>query len=71
MSVQSTAVEATTTATATAVKVTPPLAVTGMQILGYGLSDWVLLLTLIYTAIQLGFLLFDRFKKHSVARKKK
>ena len=35
------------------VKVAPPLTVTGMTILGYPMSDWVLALTAVYTLLQI------------------
>ena len=34
-------------------KATPPLTVTGMTALGYDISEWVLLATLIYTVLQI------------------
>lgn len=36
-----------------AVKAAPPLAITGMTVMGFPMSDWVLLLTAIYTTIQI------------------
>ena len=38
---------------ADAVKVAPPLTVTGMTVMGYPMSDWVFALTAIYTALQI------------------
>ena len=38
-------------------KTTPPIAVAGMNILGFPMSDWVLLLTAIYTLIQIAILI--------------
>lgn len=49
-------------------KVAPPIAVTGMQFMGYAVADWVMLLTLLYTIVQLGLLLWDRFKKNGTRR---
>ena len=43
-----------------AVKATPPLTVGGLTFFGVGLSDWVLLATMIYTALQVFFLLRDK-----------
>lgn len=34
-------------------KAAPPLTVTGMSVLGYTISEWVLLLTAIYTLLQI------------------
>lgn len=44
-----------------ATKAIPPLVVGGITLLGVGLSDWVLFLTIIYTAFQLYFLLRDKW----------
>ena len=38
---------------ADAAKAAPPITVTSMSALGFTMSDWVLLLTAIYTAIQI------------------
>lgn len=35
-----------------AMKAAPPVSVTGLSLAGVGLSDWVLLATLIYTVLQ-------------------
>ena len=43
-------------------KVAPPLAVSSMTLFGYGLSDWVLLATLVYTLVQLAILVYRFFK---------
>ena len=34
-------------------KVTPPVVATGMTVAGYPLSDWLVLLTIIYTLLQI------------------
>ena len=39
------------------VKAIPPLSVTGMTFLGFPMSDWVLALTAIYTAMQIALLM--------------
>ena len=36
-----------------AMKAAPPLAITGMTLLGFPMSDWVFALTAIYTAFQI------------------
>ncbi len=38
-------------------KVTPPVVVSGMVIAGYPLQDWLIVLTIIYTIIQIVLLL--------------
>lgn len=35
------------------IKVAPPVAITSMSLAGYPMSDWVLLLTAIYTLLQI------------------
>ena len=48
-----------------AVKAAPPLTVGGLTMWGVGLSEWVLILTAIYTVLQIYFLLRDRLgQKH-------
>ena len=42
------------------VKVAPPIAVTGMHFLGYGVADWVLALTAVYTILQIVVLVRDK-----------
>lgn len=44
-----------------ATKAAPALTVGGLTLFGVGLSDWVLLATLIYTVLQVGFLLRDKW----------
>ena len=44
-----------------AIKASPALTVGGLTLFGVGLSDWVLLATLIYTILQVGFLLRDKW----------
>jgi hypothetical protein len=41
-------------------KLTPPAAVSGTVLLGYPLQSWVLYATLIYTALNVFFLLRDK-----------
>lgn len=54
----------TTHAVAEISKATPPIAVGGLTLFGVGLSDWVLILTLIYTILQIGFLIRDKVWRH-------
>ena len=41
-------------------KAAPALTVGGLTLFGVGLADWVLLATLVYTVLQVGFLLRDK-----------
>lgn len=43
-----------------AARAAPTLTVGGLTLFGVGLSDWVLLATLIYTVLQVFFLLRDK-----------
>lgn len=45
-------------------KATPPITVGGLTLFGVGLSDWVLLLTAVYTILQIGFLVRDKVWRH-------
>lgn len=48
-----------------AVKAAPPITVGGLTLWGVGLSEWVLILTAIYTILQIYFLLRDKLgQKH-------
>lgn len=38
----------------------PPVSVTALTLAGIGLQDWVLILTLIYTVLQIGWFVFDK-----------
>ena len=46
-------------------KAAPPLTVTGMTIMGFPISDWVLLLTAVYTGLQITLL----FRRLVIARR--
>lgn len=46
-----------------AAKAAPPVTVTGLTIFGYPLPEVVMLMTLIYTTVQLLLLLWDRVRK--------
>ena len=41
-------------------KAAPALTVGGLTLFGVGLADWVLIVTLVYTLLQVGFLLRDK-----------
>lgn len=43
-----------------AVKAAPPVTVVGMTLGGVSLQEWVLILTAVYTVLQLGFLIRDK-----------
>lgn len=47
--------------TVEAVKAGPAIAVSGLTFMGVGLSDWLILLTIVYTIAQLGFLIRDKW----------
>jgi hypothetical protein len=49
---------------ASAVKVAPPVSVTGATLLGYPIADWALWATLLYTLLQIVFLLKDKLFTH-------
>lgn len=48
-----------------AAKAIPPVTVGITTILGFTLSDWVLLLTIVYTGLQIFFLVRDRIRKRN------
>lgn len=48
-----------------AVKASPTLTVGGLTLFGVGLSDWVLIATLIYTGLQVYVLVRDKFVKRN------
>lgn len=47
--------------TAEVMKMTPPAAVAGLTIAGIALSDWLLMFTLLYTILNVFFLLRDKW----------
>jgi hypothetical protein len=51
---------------AEAVKASPPLTVAGLTIYGVGLQDWILILTAIYTVIQIFILIRDKLLTQEV-----
>jgi predicted benzoate:H+ symporter BenE len=44
-----------------AIKASPTITVGGLTLFGVGLADWVLILTIGYTALQIFFLLRDKW----------
>ena len=50
------------------VRAAPSVTVGGLTLFGVGLADWVLIITLIYTVLQIYFLLRDRWYKPRKAR---
>lgn len=43
-----------------AVKAAPPVSMVGMHFLGYGIADWLVAVTLVYTILQVVVLLRDK-----------
>lgn len=43
-------------------KAAPPVSVSGMALAGVPLSEWVIILTLIYTALQLAWFIYSKLK---------
>lgn len=43
-----------------AYKATPPVTVTALSLGGVGLSQWVLVVTLVYTVLQMGWFIYDK-----------
>ena len=48
-------------------KVTPPITITGLTILGFPVSDVVLLLTAIYTLLQIALLVRRMIRDHAAS----
>lgn len=46
-----------------AIKAAPPITVGGLTMWGVSLSEWVLILTAIYTVLQIYFLLRDKLRQ--------
>lgn len=61
--------DTTRDAIASAVKVAPPIAVTGMHFLGYGIAEWVLALTAVYTILQIVILIRDKIYYSELKRR--
>ena len=45
-------------------KVTPPVAATGMTLAGYPLADWLILVTILYTVLQIAVLAHKWYLQH-------
>ena len=41
----------------------PPVTVTGLSMFGVGLADWLILVTIVYTVLQIVFLVRDRMRR--------
>ncbi len=41
----------------------PPVAITGLTLMGVGLSDWVMIVTLLWLALQIGYFVYSKFFK--------
>ena len=48
---------------AEAAKAAPAIAVSGMSLWGYPLSDWLIIITIVYTLVQLVLLIEKRIKQ--------
>lgn len=55
---------------AAAAKLTPTITVSGLTLGGVGLADWVLVLTALYTVLQILFLLRDRLGKRNGSKRR-
>lgn len=55
---------------ASAVKSIPPVSVASATLLGYPMADWVMLLTIIYTVLQIFALVRDKFLPNRRKQKK-
>lgn len=42
-------------------KAAPPVSITGLTLAGVQLSDWVLILTALYTILQIGWFVYSKF----------
>jgi hypothetical protein len=51
------------------IKASPSITVGTMTVMGVQISDWVLILTIIYTAMQILFLLRDKWWRQRVKKK--
>lgn len=56
--------------TATMVKIAPPVAAAGAILFGIPLSQWALILTIIYTSLMIGAFIYDRFIKKPPPRRR-
>ena len=54
-----------------AVKALPPVGVTGTLFLGLPLSEWLVILTIIYTVLQIGYLIYNMVHKEKTKLKAK
>lgn len=54
---------------ASAIKAAPPVTVTSLAVKGIALADWVLILTIVYTALQIVRLLCDWLKPGKASRR--
>jgi hypothetical protein len=54
---------------ASAVKAAPPVSMVGMHFLGYGIADWLIAVTLVYTILQVVVLLRDKVFSSELKRR--
>lgn len=52
-------------------KAVPPVGVTGTLFLGLPLSEWLVILTIIYTVLQIGYLIYNMVHKEKTKLKAK
>lgn len=46
----------------------PPTSVAGLTLVGVGLQDWVLIVTLVWILLQMGYFTYKRYKEWSDGR---
>lgn len=46
-------------------KASPPVSVTAMTLAGVSLQEWVLIATLVYTILQITFLIYGKLKEYN------
>lgn len=42
-------------------KAAPPVSITGLTLAGVSLNEWVLIATLLYTVLQIGWFIYSKF----------
>ena len=52
-----------------AVKAAPPVSMVGMHFLGYGVADWLVAVTLVYTILQVVILIRDKIYYSELKRR--
>lgn len=57
--------------TTEALRASPAIAVTSLSVFGVGLQDWLIVITIVYTVLQVIFLLRDKWWNKRKARKER